>query len=614
MKRPPTLVVGAPRSGEGKTTVALGIMAAFRRRGLRVQGFKTGPDYLDTGYQVLATGRAGRNLDLWMMGVDAVERAVAESCSSADVIVVEGAMGLFDGHRNGVAPSSTADVAALLGAPVILVVDASRMGASIGALTLGFRTYDERVRVEGVILNRWAVRRDRKAASKAVERAGLKIFGYLPASIDTALPSRHLGLVMADEIAGEATRVIEKLADLMEAHLNLDALLGLAAEARRPERRPPREGPQQREGALPAVGSTVIASKPAGFEGREVRIAVAWDSAFAFYYQDNLDALACAGAVLVFFSPLEAAALPSCDGLYLGGGYPELHAEALSENLALRENIRRAIAAGLPTYAECGGLLYLCESLEDARSRRVSLVGAVPGRVVVHERLFSMGYREGQLARDCLLGHAGDVLRGHEFHYSECVLDRARLAGSSPAYILHGKPEGFVRGDLFASFIHLHFAGYPNVVKHWLKTCAAYSASPQRRPKERKRMSEALIILGHGSRSEAATKQFLELVDEVRKRRGGLVLPAFMELAEPSLSQALSEAAAGEVDRIIVEPCLLFNGNHVLHDIPEMIAELATEQPSITLLYGAPLGPDPRIVDVVLDRIEQAHLLVEART
>lgn len=462
MKRAPMLVVSAPRSGEGKTTVALGIMAAFRRRGLRVQGFKAGPDYLDTGYQMLATGRAGRNLDLWMMGRQAVEQAVAAASDSVDLMVVEGAMGLFDGHRDGVTLSSTADIAALLGAPVVLVVDASRMSASLGALTLGFRSYDERVHVGGVILNRWEDRRDRNAISRAVARVGVEILGYLPKTMETTLPSRHLGLVMAGEIAGEAGQVVGKLADLAELHLDLEALVQLASGMTSPD------------GLLTEQR---LGQASARRDGQRVRIAVALDSSFAFYYQDNLDVLERAGAALVPFSPLEARALPPCDGLYLGGGYPELHAEALSQNLTLRESIRKAISAGLPTYAECGGLLYLCETLVDVYGGRVSLVGAVPGRVTMHDRLQSMGYREGKLARDCLLGHAGEVLRGHEFHYSECVIDRARLAGSSPAYVIDGRPEGFVRGHLFASFVHLHFAGCPEAIEHWLKRCEAYSAS-----------------------------------------------------------------------------------------------------------------------------------------
>lgn len=463
LRRPPTLVIAAPRSGEGKTTIALGIMAAARRRGLRVQGFKAGPDYLDTGYQALATGRPGRNLDLWMMGREAVEQAVVLSEEPVDFAVVEGVMGLFDGHRDGVTPTSTAEVAALLDAPVVLVVDASRAAASVGALALGFRTYDERVHVAGVILNRWAVPRDRRAVEAALDRAGVDVFGYVPAIPEIALPARHLGLVMADEMAGEAGQVIERLALLAESHLDIDGLLRLAS------------GGEKGVESSQEQATTRTLSNATPPRGRRPRIAIALDAAFAFYYQDNLDALERAGAVLVPFSPLVSEVLPPCDGLYLGGGYPELHAQALAGNRTLLESIRQAVVAGLPTYAECGGLLYLCETLEDLEGAITPLAGVVPGKARIHGRLQSVGYREGVLAGDCLLGRTGDVLRGHEFRYSECVIDRARVPGSSPAYLLDGRPEGFVCGDLFASYLHLHFAGCPAVTGHWLYRCGAYA-------------------------------------------------------------------------------------------------------------------------------------------
>ena len=225
----PRLVVGAPRSGEGKTTLALGLMAALRLRALRVQGFKVGPDYLDTGYQRYAAGPAGRNLDLFMMGEDAVRDAVAGA--QADVAVVEGVMGLFDGHRDGVTPSSTAEVAKLLHAPVVLVVDASRMAASVGALVLGFATYDPDVRVAGVILNRWNPRRSRDAVQAAIERAGVEVLGYVPATEHLELPSRHLGLVVADELSAEVEAVMARLAAHVEEHVDVDRVLALAEEA-----------------------------------------------------------------------------------------------------------------------------------------------------------------------------------------------------------------------------------------------------------------------------------------------------------------------------------------------------------------------------------------------
>lgn len=448
----PRLVVAAPRSGEGKTTVALGLMAALRRRGLRVQGFKVGPDYLDTGYQRYAAGAPGRNLDLHMMGDEAVLGAVAGA--DADVAVVEGVMGLFDGHRDGVTPTSTAEVAKRLAAPVVLVIDAAHLAASAGALALGFKTFDPEVRVAGVILNRWNPRRSKAAVAGALERAGMEVFGYLPAADGVALPSRHLGLVVADELSLAAAAVMDRLGEHLEEHVDITRLLALAGEA--PD--------------VPAPP----AAHAAGPAGAGPRIAVAWDAAFAFYYADNLALLRAHGAELVFFSPLEASELPVCDGLYLGGGYPELHAQGLSANVALRRRLVAALAAGLPTYAECGGLLYLCESLADLDGRTWPLVGVVPGRARMHERLQGMGYREGLLFGDSLLGPRGTAARGHEFHYSSCELDNARHA----AYLVDGSPEGYAAGDLFASYVHLHFAGYPALLEHWLERCRAFARAP----------------------------------------------------------------------------------------------------------------------------------------
>jgi cobyrinic acid a,c-diamide synthase len=448
----PRVVVAAPRSGEGKTTVALGLMAALRRRGLRVQGYKVGPDYLDTGYQRYAAGVPGRNLDLYMMGDAAVPAALAGG--DADVAVVEGVMGLFDGHRDGVTPTSTAEVAKRLGAPVVLVIDAAHLAASVGAIALGFRTYDPVLNVAGVILNRWNPRRSRDAVEAALNRAGVEILGYVPAAADVALPSRHLGLVVADELSVEAAAVMDRLGAHLEEHVDVDRLLEIAGEA------PSVPAPPAADAARPA--------------GAGPRIAVAWDDAFAFYYADNLALLRAHGAELVLFSPLEAAELPVCDGLYLGGGYPELHAAGLSANVALRRRLAAALAAGLPTYAECGGLLYLCESLTDLDGRTWPLVGAVPGRAKMHERLQGMGYREGRLFADSLLGPLGTVARGHEFHYSSCEIDNARQA----AYLVDGSPEGYAAGDLFASYVHLHFAGYPALLEHWLERCRAGARTP----------------------------------------------------------------------------------------------------------------------------------------
>ena len=448
----PRLVIGAPRSGEGKTTVALGLMAALRRRGLGVQGYKVGPDYLDTGYQRYAAGVPGRNLDLFMMGEPAVVKALTGT--TADVAVVEGVMGLFDGHRDGVTPTSTADVAKRLRAPVVLVIDASRMAASAGALALGFATFDPDVRVAGVIL-------EPLESTPLSGRGGVRPGARRLTGARVPARRRAAGVAVASSRAGGRGRAQRRGG-------------GRDGAPRGPHRGARGRGPGARERAggagrsgRPAVAAPSTAAQPSAGP----RVAVAWDDAFAFYYADNLEFLRAAGAELVFFSPLEAAELPVCDGLYLGGGYPELHAAELSANVPFRRALAAALQAGLPAYAECGGLLYLCESLADLDGRTWPLVGAVPGRAVMHERLQGMGYREGRLAGDSLLGPAGAVVRGHEFHYSSCELENERHA----AYVVDGSPEGYAAGDLFASYIHLHFAGYPALLEHWLERCRAFA-------------------------------------------------------------------------------------------------------------------------------------------
>ncbi len=447
----PRLIIGGTRSGEGKTTIALGLMAALRQRGMRVQGFKVGPDYLDTGYQLLATGQVGRNLDLWMMGEAAVCASLQQHGSAAEIAVIEGVMGLYDGHRDGLTPTSTADVAKVTNTPVILVIDADCLAASAGAIALGYRLFDPEVQVAGVILNRWNPSRSKTAVELAMARAGVPVLGYLPSMPEVTLPSRHLGLVMADEMRDEVGTVLHTLGERLAAYVDIDRLLTLAQAA----------------GALPEMQQR----RHAGM-GTGVRIAVARDEAFAFYYPENMELLETAGAEVVYFSPLTDPSLPAVDGLYLGGGYPELHAERLAANITMRASIATAIRAGMPTYAECGGLLYLCETLTDIDRHTWPMVGAVPTQGIMHARLQRMGYHEGVLREDCLLGPAGTALRGHEFHYSSCSCDAAHAA-----YTLDGTAEGYVQGNLLASYLHLHFAGCPQVAEHWLAQCRQYQLS-----------------------------------------------------------------------------------------------------------------------------------------
>ncbi len=450
------LVIAASRSGEGKTSVTLGLAAALRARGLRVSVAKVGPDYLDTGWHSLAAGRAARNLDVWTMGESGVRAAFSRAAEDADIVLIEGVMGLFDGHRTGAAATSTADVARLLDAPVVLVADASHSAASVAALAHGFASFDPSVRVAGVVLNRFGVHRDRTSIETAFERTGLPVLGWLPREERAELGSRHLGLVQSGEDEAAACEAIAALGDLVETHAQVDALVAIARDV----------------SPLPATSPTW-----AGLRVERAvapRIAVARDEAFAFYYADNLEALRDLGAQVVEFSPLRDAALPEgVHGVYLGGGYPELHAAALSANASMRASIARAAASGVPVYAECGGMLYLLRGLADAQGETHEMVGLLSASAAMQARLQRVGYVEATLAGPCALGDTGARVRGHEFRYSACE----PASGANPLWLVDGEPRGFREGSVVASYLHLNFAGCPDVAAAFLEACAAHAAS-----------------------------------------------------------------------------------------------------------------------------------------
>lgn len=443
------LVIAAPASGEGKTSVALGLGRALRKRRIDTALAKVGPDYLDTGWQALASGNRARNLDVWTMGERGVAAAMSRASEGADVVIVEGVMGLHDGHRTGAAACSTADVARLLDAPVVIVIDASGAAATLAAVGLGLSLFDPAVRVAGVILNRFGEHRERRSVKDAFATAGLPVLGWIPRIEDAELPSRHLGLVQAEEERERGERAIDALAEAVERYCDVDELLRIARSA----------------APLPTAPPTwATASEPA--EG--VRIGIARDNAFAFYYADNLEALQELGAELVEFSPLDDPDLPSgIDGVYFGGGYPEVYAEGLSANASMLESVRRACTAGLPTYAECGGMLYLLDSLTDGEGRRHDLAGVLPATACMTPKLQRLGYVEAQLAHDCMLGEAGTRVRGHEFRYSTCE----PAAGETAAWMVDCAPKGFSAGNVFASYLHLNFAGCPRVAENFVAAC-----------------------------------------------------------------------------------------------------------------------------------------------
>jgi cobyrinic acid a,c-diamide synthase len=463
-----SLVVAGTQSGAGKTTLTLGLMAALRRRGLRVAPFKVGPDFIDPGHHTQLTGVASRNLDGWMLAKATNQATFRRGAAQADIAVVEGVMGLYDGYDGRSEAGSTAQMAKWLGLPVLLVVSARSMARSAAALVQGFENFDPQVRFAGVVFNHLGS--DRHLAYLQEAMAGhvaTPCLGGLRQGSVAAIPERHLGLLTAEDYRLSEEQ-IEALAEAVEAGIDLDRLL---------------EGLPEIEMAAPEPIKTTAAK-----QGQEpVRIAVARDSAFCFYYPENLELLAAAGAEIVYFSPLRDRELPAeIDGIYFGGGYPELHAADLAANTILRRAVKAASRSGMPIYGECGGFMYLCAELVDGNGSAHPMAGCFPFRSRMLGRLKSLGYREIRLARETLLGPAGTCLRGHEFHYSETEIE-AGWQGVYQVSDRRGQPkvnEGFVTGRTLGSYYHLHFGSQPATAGHFVAACRAPCRA--HRPERRK--------------------------------------------------------------------------------------------------------------------------------
>ncbi len=446
---PPAVIVAGTHSGCGKTTLTLGIMAALRGRGVEVQPFKCGPDFIDPTLHRQITGRISRNLDVRMCGADFVRRTFAAHAPAAGISVIEGVMGLFDGDQG-----SAAHLAALLGVPVLLVVDVRSAAESVAAVIKGFETLDKGIRVSGIILNRVGSPRHLQLITEAVRNhCRAEIIGALPRDSGISLPSRHLGLHMGPEMDLDQ----ERLAALIQEHLDLDGLLQLASTT---AAKCKAFGPKEAAGKLQPAPS--------------VRLGLARDEAFCFYYQDNLDMLRAAGAEIVPFSPLHDDNLPeNLDGLYLGGGYPELHASLLAENASMRTDIRRFSRSGRPVYAECGGFMYLCSSIVDNQDMDYPMAGVYPVRAQMGKGLRRLGYRQARLAKDTFLGRRGGICYGHEFHYSEIDPMPAQV---ERAFVLaDGRSEGYISNNTLAGYVHLHWGRTPDVARRFVQVMASQS-------------------------------------------------------------------------------------------------------------------------------------------
>jgi len=448
----PRLVIGAASSSSGKTTLTVALLAALRRRGLRVAAFKCGPDYLDPGYHARASGEPAHNLDGWMMGRDAVLATFAHGTRGADVAIVEGVMGLFDGASATSEEGSTAEIAKWLAAPVVAVIDASGMARTAAAVARGLAAFDPDLRVAALVCNRVGSRGHLELLREAVAEPPLR--GGLPSRPELAFPERHLGLVTASE-AVLPDEVVAGWARVAEEWLDVDALLDVARAA------PPL--------AVPDV------PMPAAARAR-CRIGVAFDEAFHFYYEDNLARLASLGAELVRFSPLREGALPDVDGLYLGGGYPEEHAAALAANGGMRAAVRTFAASGRPIYAECGGLMALASAIRTRDGREHEAFGLVPGVAVVHDRLRALGYAEVTTRGPSLLGPTGVRFRGHQFRYSDLVGVPADVPRIYEIARRRGEPfhEGYAPApNVLASYVHAHWASCPSGAEALVAACEA---------------------------------------------------------------------------------------------------------------------------------------------
>jgi cobyrinic acid a,c-diamide synthase len=438
-------LVGGTASGVGKTTVTLAIIACLRRRGYVVQPCKGGPDFLDTTHHSRIAGRTARNLDTWMLSPESNREVLSRATMGAGAVVVEGMMGLFDGKDGATEAGSSAEIAKMLKLPVLLVLDCAKSARSVAATVLGFECFDPDLPLAGLILNRVAGFHHYRLLETAIQaRCKTPILGWLPREPSIAIPERHLGL----HAAGESEISLDTLASLAETHFKVDDLLKLKFPL-----------------------ETVVSPATVKGEFPRLRIGVARDHAFSFYYEDNLDLLREQGADIIPFSPIADRVLPpDLDALYFGGGYPELYARELSANTAMLDQIRAFTRSGGHIYAECGGLLYLSQQLSTADGSVYPMLGILPLKMEMTSKLVDFGYVTVTFTQDCLLGPRGTTVRGHSFHYSRICSDTEVVTSYHVDFSLSGRQqkEGFTCGNVLASYVHLHFGANPAVARHFV--------------------------------------------------------------------------------------------------------------------------------------------------
>lgn len=455
MSNIPRIIIAGTHSGVGKTTIVTGLLAALTQQGLKVQSYKVGPDYIDPGYHQLASGKVAHNLDTWLVPTDKVVPIFAKTAVGNDLVIVEGVMGLYDGGRQGV--SSTAAIAKLLNAPVILVIDAKSMGESAAAIALGYKMYDQEVNLVGVIINRLGSASHQQMVTEALERIAIPVLGCMYRNEDISMPERHLGLTPVTE--HNAQDRITQLGIQIAQQIDVAKIINIANAA--PD-------------LCTQIENLDIDAPPA-----KVRIGVAQDEAFSFYYPESLDVLKTMGAEIIPFSPLKDTHLPVVDGLLFGGGFPEMFVDQLAANVDMRHSIYDAYKAGMPMYAECGGFMYLSKKIIDFDGKHYEMVGVIPASCSMQSKLQTVGYVEATALTDNVLCSAGDCMRGHEFHFS--LMDNAESSEPFPWAFEFKKirsgavyPGGYAQGNLLASYLHMHFAGNEQAASHFIDKCSEF--------------------------------------------------------------------------------------------------------------------------------------------
>ncbi|MCW7079883.1 MAG: Ni-sirohydrochlorin a,c-diamide synthase [Candidatus Methanospirare jalkutatii] len=484
----PRIVLAADRSSAGKTTICIGLLAVLRELGYEVQPFKVALDYIDTGFHSLVAGRASRNLDGFLMSKDAILEIFARACKGADIAIVEGVRGLYEGFDYETDVGSTAQISKILQAPVILIVDARSLTRSAAALVAGYKNFDPAVNIAGVILNYIGTERHGEKAEKAIERyCGVKVVGKIPENPRIRIEMRHLGLVTAVECSKRFSAfhtVLKQIKQQVKGHVDLDAVLEIA-ESAPPLRTPPPRIFRATTAAAKATAKTTTANERERAEeergterkgkgGESVRIGVAYDEAFNFYYQDTLDLLTLAGAEIVFFSPLSDRNLPSCDALYIGGGFPEIYAAELEANEQMRRSIKEFYENNGVIYAECGGLMYLMDEIE-YKGKRFDMCGVIKGEAEWTEERRIVNYVVGEIRRDCFLGKKGKRFKAHEFHRSRINL---REDVEFAYRILRGEGilrkgetalDGIIKKNCLASYTHVHAVAFPKFAEDFVE-------------------------------------------------------------------------------------------------------------------------------------------------